>query len=151
MIDGERVRTLREQLGLTQAELADLAGMTAAAVSQVETGKRHPYARTARRLAAALGVELPELYPDGMEERRYTHTITRQAALRADVWDKGAGVCFYCGATLHPIRDFHVEHVIPRCAGGTDDMENLVASCGACNMEKNHTEDKTRCGRLRRR
>ena len=30
----------------------------------------------------------------------------------------------------------HVDHVIPRCKGGTDDPDNLVTACRTCNLEK---------------
>lgn len=30
----------------------------------------------------------------------------------------------------------HVDHVIPRCNGGTDDIANLVTACQECNLEK---------------
>lgn len=31
------------------------------------------------------------------------------------------------------LRSASVEHVVPRCDGGTDEAENLVASCRCCN------------------
>lgn len=60
----------------------------------------------------------------------------KKASVRKDVWDQSNGRCHYCGKELHPITGFHVDHVIPRCKGGTDDLENLVASCPTCNMSK---------------
>jgi hypothetical protein len=42
------------------------------------------------------------------------------------------GVCHYCaapGAT-------HVDHIIPRADGGTDDLGNLIAACLLCNLRK---------------
>jgi HNH endonuclease len=32
--------------------------------------------------------------------------------------------------------DFSVEHITPRSAGGTDDLENLAMSCQGCNNRK---------------
>lgn len=61
------------------------------------------------------------------------------ASLRADVWDRSGGVCHYCNKSLHPLRDFHVDHVIPVVKGGTNDHGNLVASCRDCNSSK-HTK-----------
>jgi hypothetical protein len=46
------------------------------------------------------------------------------------------GRCWYCGATLHPFKDFVVEHVVPLCRGGNDDITNLVPSCSYCNQSK---------------
>lgn len=30
----------------------------------------------------------------------------------------------------------HIDHVIPRSRGGTDDMDNLAVSCAPCNLSK---------------
>ncbi|MGI8913546.1 MAG: HNH endonuclease [Chloroflexota bacterium] len=45
--------------------------------------------------------------------------------------------CEYC---LAPQRvcgyRFHVEHILPRVLGGTDDLGNLALACGPCNLAK---------------
>ena len=51
------LRMLREQAGLTQSDLAKMAGVTTATVSYAETGRVDPKSDTVRRLAAALGVQ----------------------------------------------------------------------------------------------
>ncbi|MGZ6299432.1 MAG: ATP-binding protein [Candidatus Limnocylindria bacterium] len=57
-----RVRTLRAAAGLTQAELAERAGISERTVSDLERGLRSTvYPATARRLARSLGVEGHEL------------------------------------------------------------------------------------------
>ena len=60
---GEAVRRRREELRLTGAQLAAKAGMAPSAVSQIETGKRTPSSSSVVKLAAALGVEVGELFP----------------------------------------------------------------------------------------
>lgn len=30
----------------------------------------------------------------------------------------------------------HVDHIVPRAAGGQDEAQNLVTSCRDCNLEK---------------
>jgi transcriptional regulator with XRE-family HTH domain len=62
---GEEVRRRREALGLTGAQLAARAGLAPSAVSQIETGKRTPSSASVIKLAAALGVEVGDLYPKG--------------------------------------------------------------------------------------
>ncbi len=57
----ERLKEWREYRGLTQVELAELAGVPQSTVSQAETGKRSPHPGTARKFAEALGVEVEEL------------------------------------------------------------------------------------------
>ena len=55
---GERIRTERERLGLTQAELADRIGSTQPAVARLEAGGVTPSLDTLGRVAEALGFEL---------------------------------------------------------------------------------------------
>lgn len=41
--------------------------------------------------------------------------------------------CTYCGAINVPL---HLDHVIPRSIGGSDDPANLTTACVACNLGK---------------
>ncbi|MFC2074675.1 helix-turn-helix domain-containing protein [Bdellovibrionota bacterium] len=62
---GEMVRTLREMLGLSQSELADLCGMTQSNISAIETGARQIGRERALVLARALHVHPAViLFPD---------------------------------------------------------------------------------------
>lgn len=62
MIAGESpVRVWREHRGLTLAELATAAGLSAAYVSQIETGSRAGTTKTLQALAKALTVELDDI------------------------------------------------------------------------------------------
>ncbi len=57
-----RLRAWRRERGLSQAELAKKAGVTALYLSQLETGLREdPSLPVLRRLAKALGVSAEEL------------------------------------------------------------------------------------------
>jgi transcriptional regulator with XRE-family HTH domain len=58
---GERVRRLRNELALTQGELAEEVGITVTALSRIERNEAQPRPKTRRRLAEALGVEPREL------------------------------------------------------------------------------------------
>jgi len=53
---GHRLKTLREEYGLTQAQLARLAGVTAGLIGQIEQGKVQPSLNTLEKIAHALGV-----------------------------------------------------------------------------------------------
>ena len=63
---GARVREWRSKRGLTQAELARAAGITQAALSNYETGKRGLTLAFALRLSSALDITLGHLI--GTEE-----------------------------------------------------------------------------------
>ena len=59
------------------------------------------------------------------------------AKLAAAVRERAAHRCQYClmhqslqGAT------FHVEHILPRIKGGTDELANLTLACPSCNLRK---------------
>ena len=51
-----RLKTLRDEAGYTQAQLAEKAGLSAQAVASLEQGTRGPTWETVRRLAMALGI-----------------------------------------------------------------------------------------------
>ncbi len=51
-----RLKALREKAGLTQAQLAQKAGLSPQAIAALEQGTRGPTWETVRRLAMALGV-----------------------------------------------------------------------------------------------
>lgn len=55
---------------------------------------------------------------------------------RREVFDRCAGRCHYCHATLTLDGKWHVEHMLPKALGGTDDACNLVAACVPCNLAK---------------
>lgn len=44
------------------------------------------------------------------------------------------GWCMYCGEPLD--LSFHIDHVMPISKGGSNQRENLVASCPNCNQVK---------------
>lgn len=55
------VRTMRVARGWSQADLAEISGLSGPAISMLETGRREPRADTAKRIAQALGVSMTEL------------------------------------------------------------------------------------------
>ena len=52
--------------------------------------------------------------------------------------ERAGNRCEYC--QLHqddsPLAVLHIEHLIPRIHGGTDDLENLALACIDCNLHK---------------
>lgn len=53
---GRKLKALREEYGLTQAQLAGKAGVTAGLIGQLEQGKVQPSLKTLEKLAAVMGV-----------------------------------------------------------------------------------------------
>ncbi len=58
---GNRVKARREIAGMTQSELAEMAGLEKTAIYRAETGRVYPRVDTCLRIAAALGCSLCEL------------------------------------------------------------------------------------------
>jgi excisionase family DNA binding protein len=80
---GKRLRALREAAGLNQLQLAAASGLTHEAISNLETGKRAPYAATVVTLTQALEVE-PEQFVS-REPGGLTTLTVAEAAARLDV------------------------------------------------------------------
>lgn len=49
--------------------------------------------------------------------------------------------CVYCGKDWSSVNGLTLDHVVPRVAGGTNDVSNLVTCCRACNDLKHRYED----------
>jgi 5-methylcytosine-specific restriction endonuclease McrA len=58
--------------------------------------------------------------------------------IRAEVRSRANNTCEYCH--LHqddsPLSLLHVEHIIPKMHGGSDDLDNLALACIDCNLHK---------------
>lgn len=65
---GRRVRARREELGLTQEELAHRASINRTYIGSLETGQRNPSLDTIARLAAALDTDAAELVKGAQAE-----------------------------------------------------------------------------------
>jgi transcriptional regulator with XRE-family HTH domain len=61
---GQTVRDRRRSLGLSQEQLADLAGLHRTYVGSIERGERNPSLLNIARLANALRVQPRDLVPD---------------------------------------------------------------------------------------
>lgn len=61
-------------------------------------------------------------------------------SLRFEILKRDSFRCFYCGRSAPDGAELHVDHVVPRAAGGTDDPANLVTACADCNLGKNARE-----------
>jgi transcriptional regulator with XRE-family HTH domain len=56
-----KLRDLRAEMGLTQKQAAELAGVTPETLSDLESGKRLPYMPTLTKIARGYGVPMEEL------------------------------------------------------------------------------------------
>lgn len=56
------IREIRLSRGLTQAQVASLAGISASHYAQIEEGRKRPSVHVAIRIAAVLGAEVDRLW-----------------------------------------------------------------------------------------
>jgi transcriptional regulator with XRE-family HTH domain len=61
---GDRLKTIRQQAGLTQEQLAEMSGLSLGAVREYEQHKRDPMLSNAVKLARALKQPLEAFIPD---------------------------------------------------------------------------------------
>lgn len=62
LLVGKRVKELRNKLGVSQEELADIAGLDRTYITSVECGKRNISIVNIEKLAKALNVTLAEFF-----------------------------------------------------------------------------------------
>jgi len=61
---GQKIRQIRRGKGITQDQLAELAGLNRVHLYRIETGRQSMTLRTLKIIADALGVKLRRLIPD---------------------------------------------------------------------------------------
>jgi 5-methylcytosine-specific restriction endonuclease McrA len=73
--------------------------------------------------------------PSVIALKEYVPTARRPAFTRFNVFLRDKFACQYCHADV-PSEHLTFDHVIPRSRGGRTTWANVVAACGACNLEK---------------
>jgi|SRR5262252_6657247 len=58
--------------------------------------------------------------------------------IKAQVRERAGNACEYCQLRQQdsPLAALHIEHIIPRVHGGSDDIDNLALACVDCNLHK---------------
>lgn len=95
-ITGSTIKTLREQKGITQTQLAEQIGVSSKAVSKWETGKGLPDITLIEPLATALGTSVLEL----MSGEQVVNRNTSSNLLRSKFY-----VCPLCNNVVHATGD----------------------------------------------
>lgn len=73
------------------------------------------------------------------QERGYG---TAWQALRKDILLRDLYTCQMCGGSVGMHKgDAHVDHIIAKEKGGTDDESNLQTLCAGCHSRKTNAED----------
>lgn len=69
-----------------------------------------------------------------LDEHLFGASRVSLEAVRAPLVDLQGGECIYCGDRLQ--RSVAIDHFLPWSRYGSDDLENLVAAHGSCNLDK---------------
>jgi len=83
---GQRLRSAREELGLSLREVARRLDISASALSQIETGKSRPSVKTLYAIVSELGLSMDELFAEGGEDAQPAASVPtspEEAAARA--------------------------------------------------------------------
>ena len=75
------------------------------------------------------------------------------------LWAEQKGRCIYCDRRMSrptpdgplPDKAATLDHIYPRCKGGTDHIDNLALACNRCNVAKGCLMPEAWIERLRRR
>ena len=67
-MEANRIRERRQELGMSQVELARRACMASPNLSAIECGKLAPWPKARKALAEALGLPETDLFPDGQDK-----------------------------------------------------------------------------------
>jgi putative transcriptional regulator len=59
---GNKIKELRTDLGMTQAQLAELVGIARVSIVSIETGRYIPTIETALRISRAFGVPTDQIF-----------------------------------------------------------------------------------------
>ena len=97
-VSGTRVREIRKLLGLTQTQLAEIAGTSNSLISMVEQNQTGPSLRNAALIAKALGTSMDYLL-GWVDDARRTHEIVSE--LNANI------------ARVRDLEDGHAEPLDP--------------------------------------
>lgn len=78
---GGKIRNFRKQLGLTQEELAERAGLHYSYIGQVERGDKNPSLNSLRKMAEALNVGV-----DMLLEETQQYELVDTELLQKELW-----------------------------------------------------------------
>lgn len=113
---GQRIRTLREQRGLSLRSLGERSGLSINAISLIERGENSPTVSSLHRLATALQVPITELFRE--EEKQVSVLVKHNRGLRSQ---SDGIVMESLGAGLLDLRLEPFRLIIDPGAGNTDD------------------------------
>lgn len=68
-------------------------------------------------------------------DRPYAGTAEALRPLKLSVLHKHSFKCWICLKPLH-LKNMSIDHVVPQCCGGEDDLDNYMPACRRCNENR---------------
>ena len=125
--DANAVAVIRDRIGAMSGK----AGALPVAVSVLHNPpQRTEVATDDNIIRDPTGIIIPKMPSD-----RMSNAAIRDQLLEWQRQPDGNIQCPGCGECLKP-RHFHVDHINPKSAGGTNRIDNRILLCGACNTDK---------------
>jgi len=72
MTERNNLSFYRKKKKYSMEELSEATGLSQSAISLIESGKRYPALRTARKLSSALDATIDELFPNEPESEKHS-------------------------------------------------------------------------------
>ena len=123
---GKTIRKIRMRLNLTLRQVADKAGITTSALSQLEREQFDPTIGTLRRIAGALNVTLGTFFPSSDGEEQVVVTAKQRKTLSPK-----EGITYYL---LTPNLAGQVEFILsvykPGASSGDESLSYSAEQCG---------------------
>lgn len=88
---GQRLRSAREELGLSLREVARRLDISASALSQIETGKSRPSVKTLYAIVSELGLSMDQLFADSGSQPRSSRAPSTPEEAAAAAAPNGGG------------------------------------------------------------
>ena len=88
---GTRLLQLRNQKGLSQRQLSQRCGLASSYLSRIENRRLEPRPKTLRRIAAALGVPISDLFEERPGGEKQTCAITASGRCIMELLRSGRG------------------------------------------------------------
>ena len=102
------------------------------------------------RLRDEFGVFAEIRHLTDVPRRTDTGELPNYRTHKHQLFGRQEGHCGGCGVVF-PFRNFTIDHIVPRSAGGTDHIDNLQLLCGACNSTKGTRSQAYLLATLRKR
>jgi transcriptional regulator with XRE-family HTH domain len=117
---GARVREIRQQSGLSLRALASALGISASALSQIETGRTRPSINRVHQIAAELNIPLSTLFAPDLETPPAEGSSTPAATLSSSV-SFDSSICVQKATetpTIHLDNGIRWDRISPKEADG---------------------------------